>query len=160
MKTGIIIATIGATLMLTQNVLAAAMDDCLNCTFREGDTGCSSYGPICCPPCQFRPSETKCSPTTCFSEILTVGDGCDKIIDRECVNNLCVLRTTARCKRGYFGNAKINDLKNECTGCTACKSPGTTSGPGATQEEECYIPKGFDFSDTSGNGTYAENCPW
>lgn len=159
MKTSIIIATIGATLMLTQNVLAEDIY-CVDCTFGVGHTSCSRYDLSCCPPCQFKPIENKCSPTTCFSETLTVGDRCDKIIARECVNNLCMSETTARCKRGYFGNAKINYLKNECTGCTACKSPGTTSGPGATQEEECYIPKGFNFSDTSGNGTYAENCPW
>lgn len=161
MKTGIIIATIGATLMLTQNALAATAIDCVNCTTASlKNTHCLTYGPECCAPCKFKPIEITCSPTTCFSETLTVGDGCDKVIARECVNNLCISKTTARCKRGYFGNAKINDLKNECTGCTACKSPGTTSGPGATQEEECYIPKGFNFSDTSGNGTYAENCPW
>ncbi len=46
MKTGIIIATIGATLMLTQNALAATTIDCVNCTTASlKNTHCLTYGP-------------------------------------------------------------------------------------------------------------------
>ncbi len=161
MKTGITIATIGATLMLTQNAVALGIT-CIKCTLETDNTKCLNYGATCCPPCEFEPpNPMECSPSTCSGETVSnMGNGCNKVSTKGCVNNYCSVTITARCRQGYYGTAKLNNLKTQCTGCTACTSPGTTSGPGATQQEECYIPKGFSFSDTSGNGTYADICPW
>ena len=61
--------------------------------------------------------------------------------------------STFVCDKGYYNNG---------TGCTRCPASGgiygTTANTGATAITECYIPSGSAFSDSTGNGTYTDNC--
>lgn len=153
-------------MMLTGNVHAIYVDpvDCITCTSTMDPTVCNNYGPTCCEPCKFKPIDPiVCDESLCNGETATdMGGGCDKLESRACVNNLCKTTTTARCQKGYYGTATLNNLKTSCSGCTACPSSGgvagTTSGPGATAITECYIPAGTKSSDSTGSFEYTGNC--
>lgn len=58
-----------------------------------------------------------------------------------------------QCNKGYWGSG---------TSCAQCPSSGgvygTTADAGATAITECYIPAGTVFSDSTGSGTYTEDC--
>lgn len=176
MKTKIIISAIGAGVTLIGNAYAVFIDptDCVECREFSYPTidgpvygECQSYSATCCEPCNRGPIDPidpiVCDPTTCNSETITdMGGGCDKVSGSACVNNVCTFDTTARCQKGYYGTAKLNNLKTSCSGCTACPSSGgiagTTSGPGATAITECYIPAGTKSSDSTGSFEYTGNC--
>lgn len=171
MKTKIIISAIGAGVTLIGNAYAVFVDptNCIECrpilyTTIDGEPvygKCNRYDAYCCEPCNVIPKV--CDPTTCNSETVTdMGGGCDKVASKGCVNNVCTSDITARCQKGYYGTAKLNNLKTSCSGCTACPSSGgvagTTSGPGATAITECYIPAGTKSSDSTGSFEYTGNC--
>lgn len=172
MKTKIIISAIGAGVTLIGNAYAASVDPskCLECREDTSQTAgnpvyseCRTYSAICCEPCNVGGDPIVCDPTTCNSETITdMGGGCDKVASTGCVNNACTFDITARCQKGYYGTAKLNNLKTSCSGCTACPSSGgvagTTSGPGATAITECYIPAGTKSSDSTGSFEYTGNC--
>lgn len=176
MKTKIIISAIGAGVTLIGNAYAASVDpikcfECRDVTYPTAENPvygkCLTYSATCCEPCNVGVVDPidpiVCDPTTCNSETITdMGGGCDKVESAGCVNNVCAFYTTARCQKGYYGTAKLNNLKTSCSGCTACPSSGgvagTTSGPGATAITECYIPAGTKSSDSTGSFEYTGNC--
>lgn len=95
----------------------------------------------------------------------------------------CVAGTTTyKCASGYYGTAT-----SLSAGCTACPANATCAGgngstfrcnanyyksgaacqpcpnggksaAGATSITSCYLPSGTTFSDSTGSGTYTENC--
>ncbi|MDE6477738.1 MAG: hypothetical protein K2L95_01400 [Alphaproteobacteria bacterium] len=68
-------------------------------------------------------------------------DACDCVRDtKNC--------TKYRCAGGTYGTNQS---------CTSCPSGGT-SADNSTAITSCYIPSGTAFSDTSGTGTYTQNC--
>ncbi|MDE5615864.1 MAG: hypothetical protein K2I81_03470 [Alphaproteobacteria bacterium] len=166
MKQKVIISATLTGMLLTGNAYAIYVEpvDCVTCTDPFNPTECNSYDSTCCDPCKIGPIEPiKCTPSLCNGETVTdMGDGCDKIASSGCVNNICTTTYTARCQKGYYGAATLNNLKTSCTGCTACPSSGgiagTTSGAGALAITECYLPSGSAFSDSTGSGTYTNNC--
>ncbi len=176
MKTKIIISAIGAGVTLIGNAYAVFIDpiDCFECREISYPTignpvygECQSYSATCCEPCNrgtIDPIDPiVCDESLCNGETVTdMGGGCDKVASSACVNNLCQTTTIARCQKGYYGTAKLNNLQTSCSGCTACPSSGgiagTTSGPGATAITECYIPAGTKSSDSTGSFEYTGNC--
>lgn len=166
MKTKIIISAIGVGVTLIGNAYAIWVDpvDCVTCTNPLDATECTTYNSTCCAPCNIKPIDPiVCDESMCNGETVTdMGGGCDKVASSACVNNLCQTTTTARCQKGYYGTATLNNLKTSCSGCTACPSSGgvsgTTSGPGATAITECYIPAGTKSGDSTGSFEYTGNC--
>ncbi len=159
MKAKLILTALGSGLIYIN--AANATDavgpiDCLDCRYHTLDR-CSDYGPLCCPPCQIEPGEgIDCDPLTCVGTTsIEMVTGCEKVTSKGCVNNLCLAETSYRCAKGYYGAPE-----NRCfsRSCTPCDAPGTTSGPGALQSSECYIPKDTAFNETNGSGVYAANC--
>ncbi len=59
------------------------------------------------------------------------------------------------CSRGYYNGS-------ENSSCTRCPRQdgvyGTTVSTGSMAVTDCYLPAGTAFSDTTGSGTYAEDC--
>ncbi|MDE6481849.1 MAG: hypothetical protein K2L25_03470 [Alphaproteobacteria bacterium] len=69
----------------------------------------------------------------------------------------CGVQNSYICAQGYYGSPTL--LNKTCTKCPSSGGvAGTTTGTGATKITECYIPAGTAFSDTTGAGTYSENC--
>ena len=73
-----------------------------------------------------------------------------------CVNNACVVRDIRKvCARGYFDNST--------GGCDRCASGygvyGTTDGYDS-MEQDCYIPSGTIYADSTGKGTFTNKCYW
>jgi len=97
-----------------------------------------SIKPVSCP--------TEC-PDTTWSDVT------GQNYQARCDGNLISPACEYQCKIGYYGTG---------TSCTRCPSSGgvygTTSGAGATKITECFLPAGTAFSDTTGSGTYTENC--
>lgn len=133
---------------------------------------CNSIYTVMCP---IMKGETNC----CRSSSETCADaGCSlSVIDPitptcpdECPNTLWTsvsgqnyqvrCKTTAikasceyQCKKGYYGSGQS---------CTRCPSSGgvygTTAVAGATAITACYLPSGTAFNDTTGSGTYTDDC--
>lgn len=174
MKTKIIISVIGVGVTLIGNAYATPAVTCVECREVSYPTignlvygECQSYGAACCAPCNVGVVDPidpiVCDESLCNGETVTdMGGGCDKVGSKGCVNNICTITTTARCQKGYYGTAKLNNLQTSCSGCTACPSSGgiagTTSGPSATAITECYIPAGTKSSDSTGSFEYTGNC--
>lgn len=174
MKTKIIISVIGVGVTLIGNAYATPAVTCVECREVSYPTignpvygECQRYSATCCEPCNVGVVDPidpiVCDPTTCNSKTVTdMGGGCDRVASKGCVNNVCTFDITARCQKGYYGTAKLNNLQTSCSGCTACPSSGgvagTTSGPGATAITECYIPAGTKSSDSTGSFEYTGNC--
>lgn len=74
-----------------------------------------------------------------------------------CNTTNCSTTKQYRCAVGYYGSST-----NGTSGCTRCSASGgvygTTAAAGSTVITSCYIPSGSSFSDSSGSGTYTENC--
>ena len=68
-----------------------------------------------------------------------------------------------RCAAGYYGSASGNVSGSIVRGCTLCPSSGGVAGQSAAGTLSvigCYIPSGTSFSDSTGSGTYTDNCYW
>ncbi len=63
-----------------------------------------------------------------------------------------------RCASGAYGTARGSSYSiGNLSGCSRCPSGGTSSA-GSTSITSCYIPSGTAFNETSGTGTYTQNC--
>lgn len=84
----------------------------------------------------------------CGALVLFVGNA-----SADCTENLP--REYTSCKAGYYYDS------NDKT-CTRCPSSGGVYGTTVDKNTDgitsCYIPSGTAFSDTTGTGTYTENC--
>ena len=81
--------------------------------------------------------------------------------ETRCYNNGCQYR----CAAGYYGSATGNAYGTTSpTGCTQCPSSGGVAGQSVAGDNtaitKCYIPAGTSFSDSTGSGTYTNNCYW
>ena len=73
-----------------------------------------------------------------------------------------------RCADGYYGTAKgtsdSNPTATTMSGCTVCPTSGGLKGTSVAGDNatitKCYIPSGTSFSDSTGSGTYSNNCYW
>lgn len=67
-------------------------------------------------------------------------------------------RFAYRCASGAYGTARGSSYSiGNLSGCSRCPSGGTSSA-GSTSITSCYIPSGTAFNETSGTGTYTQNC--
>ena len=108
--------------------------------------------------CDWIDSTTTCGNTRCKSGSWWETNGAWATEKHEvCVSGSCVVRDIrTECARGYYDNGS--------GGCARCSSRwsvyGTTFGYGSAMEQDCYIPNGTTFNDTTGRGTLTGNCYW
>ncbi len=80
---------------------------------------------------------------------------------KTCVNGTCESAAEFRCNTGWYGTPTT--VGNGCTQCPSTTSgdiKGTTAGPGAKLQTECFLPAGTAFSDSTGSGKYSAPCYW
>ncbi len=78
------------------------------------------------------------------------------IQSRKICENNCVVRTEYRCNDGCYGTASSDGT----SGCTACPKSGRKNGQSVAGSNKaitsCYLSGAF--SDSTGSGTYTNNC--
>lgn len=131
---------------------------------------CQRYGEGCCDPCRkmsiVDPVDI-CTEQNCSGETVWDGDTCTQTDTKGCADSTtCATTEKTSCKAGYYGESPQLFKRlptSTCSGCTECPSSAdglpTTSTPGDNDTiTKCFIPSGAAFSDSTGNGTYTENC--
>lgn len=71
-------------------------------------------------------------------------------------NGTLTTHTEYRCDTGYYGTTS-----NGTSGCTRCPSSGDIYGSSVASSisiTKCYLPSGTGFSNSTGSGTYTDNC--
>lgn len=110
----------------------------------------STYETITYDTCPLLIVPTSC-PDTCPNTTWTDVSGQNYQV--RCNDSQRLTYCENRCKQGYYGSS---------TACERCLASGgtygTTSGPGASAITECYLPSGTSFSNSTGSGTYTDNC--
>lgn len=103
--------------------------------------GCTVNYTLCVPSC---PSECPSPSWTNF------GTGAQK----RCETRSAPYKCGYRCATNYYGNANSSGK-----GCTTCPSGGS-SVAGSTSVTNCYVPAGYNSSDSTGKWTYTQACFW
>lgn len=114
------------------------------------DAGCSSGGIIVDPIDPIDPITPTC-PDECPNSLWTSVSGQNYQV--RCKTTAIKASCEYQCKKGYYGSGQS---------CTRCPSSGgvygTTAVAGAIAITACYLPSGTAFSDTTGSGTYTDDC--
>ena len=66
---------------------------------------------------------------------------------------ICYQTTQRQCIGGYYGNPTSDTYQ-----CAKCDTPGTSTAGSNYYKTNCYIPKGTTFTETTGSGSYHNNC--
>ena len=106
---------------------------------------------VCAPSSYLCPSSVQTCPEECPNLSWTALSGNPKAETRCNSDYQCEYR----CAAGYYGSG-VN--------CTQCPSSGGITGTSVAGDNatitKCYIPSGTSFSDSTGSGTYTNNCYW
>ncbi|MCM1294626.1 MAG: hypothetical protein NC311_03630 [Muribaculaceae bacterium] len=153
------IITIATITIIASTTAHAALNCCAKCPYHTDDTACTTncclakYGSGYATPSYSAPDANGVITVKQYTETVTCATSST---DTNIVS--CLPSTTYTCAAGYYGTPTLlNKTCNKCATTTGHPS-ATTADRGATQITECYIPAGTAFSDTTGSGTYSENC--
>ena len=98
-----------------------------------------------------------CTSSNCKSDTSwsTLDTGYQQMVTRLCTDDTtCTEKYQYRCAAGYYGSSL-----DGVSGCTICPGDGT-SVAGSTSKNNCYIPSGYQGSDSGGTYKYTSNCYW